>query len=127
MNKIRTLGVLVCLVFALVFPVLFSNPAVTTIAVFTLIFALAATGWNIFSGYTLYISLGHAAFYGLGAYILMVICQVWNVPGGFPPLFLLPVVGLMTGICAFPLGWVALKTNHYTFIAITIAIFTIVA
>jgi branched-chain amino acid transport system permease protein len=127
MNKIRTLGVLVCLAFALVFPVLFSNPAVTTIAVFTLILALAATGWNIFSGYTRYISLGHAAFYGLGAYILMVVCQVWNVPGGFPPLFLLPVVGLMTGICAFPLGWVALKTNHYTFIAITIAIFTIVA
>ncbi|SRR6266446_649887 len=127
MNKIRTLGVLVCLTFALVFPVLFSNPAVTTIAVFTLIFALAATGWNIFSGYTHYISLGHAAFYGLGAYILAVVCQVWNVPAGFPPLLLLPVVGLMTGICAFPLGWVALKTNHYTFIAITIAIFTIVA
>jgi hypothetical protein len=42
MNKIRTLGVLVYLAFALVFPVLFSNPAVTTIAVFTLIFALAA-------------------------------------------------------------------------------------
>jgi branched-chain amino acid transport system permease protein len=127
MNNIRTPVVLACLALALLFPVLFSNPAVTTIAVFTLIFALAATGWNIFSGYTRYISLGHAAFYGLGAYILMIFCQLWNVPGDFPPLLLLPVVGLVTGICAFPLGWVALKTNHYTFIAITIAIFTIVS
>src|SRR5258706_6401972 len=127
MNKIRTLGILVYLAFALVFPVLFTNQAVTTIAVFTLILALAATGWNIFSGYTRYISLGHAAFYGLGAYILVVVCQVWNVPGGFPPLLLLPVVGLMTGICALALGWVALKINHYIFIAITIDIFTIVA
>src|SRR5215469_845740 len=120
MDRIRASGLLVCLAFALVFPVLFSNPAVTTIAVFTLILALAATGWNIFSGYTWYISLGHAAFYGLGGYVLMVFCQVWNVPGGFLPLLLLPCVGLVTGICSFPLGWVALKTNHYTFMAITI-------
>lgn len=127
MNKIRTPGLLVCLVLVLVFPVLFSNPTVTTIAVFTLIFALAATGWNIFSGYTGYISLGHAAFYGLGAYILMIFCQVGSLPGGVLPLLLLPCVGLVTGFFAFPLGWVALKTNTYSFVAVTIAIFSIVS
>ena len=35
MKNVRTLGILAPLVFALVFPLLFSNPAVTTIAVFT--------------------------------------------------------------------------------------------
>lgn len=127
MKNIKTLGVLALLAFALVFPLLFSNPAVTTIAVFTLIFAGAAVGWNVFSGYTGYISLGHATFYGLGAYILTILCQKWNIPGGFLPLFLLPVIGLVTGFCSLPLGWIALKTRRYVFIVISIAIFALSA
>jgi branched-chain amino acid transport system permease protein len=127
MKNVRTLGILAPLVFALVFPLLFSNPAVTTIAVFTLIFAGAVVGWNVFSGYTGYISLGHATFYGLGAYILTIICQVWNIPGGFFPFFLLPVVGLVTGLCSLPLGWIALKTRRHVFMVLSIAIFALSA
>src|SRR3989442_1003321 len=127
MKNIRTLGILAPLVFALVFPLLFSNPAVTTIAVFTLIFAGAVVGWNVFSGYTGYISLGHATFYGFGAYILTIICQVWNIQGGFLPLFLLPVVGLVTGFCSLPLGWIALKTRRHVFMVLSIAIFALSA
>jgi branched-chain amino acid transport system permease protein len=127
MKNTRTLIVLTPLAFSLVFPLLFTNPAVTTIAVFTLIFAGAAVGWNIFSGYTGYISLGHTAFYGLGAYILLIMCQRWNIPGGFPPFFLLPVVGLVTGICSLPLGWIALKTRRYVFMVLSIAIFALCA
>jgi len=127
MKNIKTLGALASLAFSLVFPLLFSNPAVTTIAVFALIFAVAAMGWNILSGFTGYVSLGHAAFYGLGAYLLLLVCHTYNIPGGFSPLLLLPVVGLLTGICAFPLGWIALRTRHYTFMVMTIAIFVMMA
>lgn len=126
MNNTKTLGA-IAFGFSIAFPLLFPNPAVTTIAVFALIFAGAATGWNILSGFTGYVSLGHAAFYGIGAYFLLLLCQVGNVPGGFIPLLLLPVVGLLTGICALPLGWVALRTKHYTFMVITIAIFVMAA
>ena len=74
-------GLLLALVlFAIAFPVLLSpNTEVTAIAVFTLIFALTVTGWNIFSGYTGYISLGHAAYFGLGAYPLALASQSWRV------------------------------------------------
>ena len=127
MKNIKTLGALASLAFSLVFPLLFSNPAVTTIAVFALIFAVAAMGWNILSGFTGYVSLGHAAFYGLGAYLLLLVCHTYNIPGGFSPLLLLPVVGLLTGICAFPLGWIALRTRHYTFMVMTFASFVMMA
>ena len=126
MNNTKALGAL-AFGFSIAFPLLFPNPAVTTIAVFALIFAGAATGWNILSGFTGYVSLGHAAFYGIGAYLLLLLCQVGNIPGGFIPLLLLPVVGLLTGICALPLGWVALRTKHYTFMVMTIAIFVMAA
>lgn len=118
-------GGLACLALLLVFPLLFPNPAVTSVAVFALIAAGAATAWNIFSGYTGYISLGYAAFYGLGAYALAILCAVWHVPGGFGPFLLLPVVGGITGLCAIPLGWVALKTKRFAFMVITIAIYAV--
>ncbi len=84
-------------------------------------------GWNIFCGYSGYISLGHAAFYGIGAYLLALMCQLWHIPGGIIPFFLLPVVGLLTGISALLFGWIALKTRRFTFLVITIAIFYLAA
>ncbi len=127
MDTKKKLALLACSGFFVAFPLLFSNPAVTTIAVFALILAGAATGWNLFSGYTGYISLGYVAFYGIGAYILAIFCQVWSIPAGVVPFFLLPLIGLITSICALPLGWIALKTRRYTFMVITIAIFTLTA
>jgi branched-chain amino acid transport system permease protein len=127
MNKTRTLTVLALFASALVFPLVWSNPAVTTIAVFTLTFAAAAVGWNVFSGYTGYLSLGHAAFYGFGAYALTFLCQLLQAPGGLLPFFLLPVAGLLTGICALPLGWVALKTRRHVFMVLSIAIYALCA
>lgn len=125
MRIFKIVGLLVLLAFAIVFPLLFSNPAVTTIAIFTLIFIAAATGWNIFSGYSGYIALGHAAYFGVGAYALAIMCQDWNVPGGYMPFFLVPVAGLIAALFAFPLGWVALRVRRHTFVVITIAIFFI--
>jgi len=103
----------------------FSDPAVTTIAVFTVLFAVATTGWNIFSGYTGYIALGHAAYFGLGAYAMALMAQDWKIPAGYAPFFLLPLAGLVAAIFAVPFGWISLRTRRHTFVVITIAIFFI--
>ncbi|MBA2286481.1 MAG: branched-chain amino acid ABC transporter permease [Ktedonobacteraceae bacterium] len=121
MRRIGILVLGVCLALLLAFPMLFSNPAVTTIAVFTLIFAGAATSWNIFSGYTGYISLGHAAFYGVGAYTITLLCKIWQIPGGYMPFLLIPLAGLLAALFAIPLGWIALRTRQYAFVIMTIA------
>jgi branched-chain amino acid transport system permease protein len=123
MKTLRRVGLLALLVFVLVFPVLLSpNNAVTDIAVYTLIFAVGATGWNIFSGYTGYISVGHAVYFGVGAYTMGLACQYWNIPGGFLPFLLLPLAGLVAGVFAIPLGAMALRTRKYAFSITTIAI-----
>jgi branched-chain amino acid transport system permease protein len=110
---------------AIAFPQVFSNPTVTTIAVFTLMFACAATGWNVLAGYTGYVSLGHIGFFGVGAYALAIMCQDWNVQGDIGPFLLMPVAGLVAAAVAVPLGVVALRTRRHTFVVITIAIFFI--
>lgn len=125
MKILKTVGLLVLLLITLAFPLLFTNPAVTAIAVFTLMFAAAATGWNIFSGYTGYIALGHAAYFGLGAYALAIMCQDWHIPGGYIPFLLVPVAGLVAALFAIPLGLIALRVRRHTFVVITIAMFFI--
>jgi branched-chain amino acid transport system permease protein len=125
MRIFKIVGLLILLVFAIAFPLLFSNPAVTTVAVFTLIFAAAATAWNIFSGYTGYIALGHAVFFGSGAYAMAIMCQDWHIPGGYTSFYLLPLVGLVVAVIAIPLGIIALRTRRHTFVVITIAFFFI--
>lgn len=125
MKKIRTLGLLALLALLLAFPLLFSDPAVTTIAVFTLLYAGAAVAWNLFSGYTGYVSLGHAVFYGVGGYALALLCKDWNIQGGYVPFLLLPLVGLIASAFAIPLGWIALRARRHVFVVITIAMFYI--
>ncbi len=125
MKTFKTVGLVLLLVLAIVFPLIFPNPAVTTIAVFTLIFAAAATGWNVFSGYTGYVSLGHAAYFGLGGYAMAILCQDLKVPGGYSPFLLVPLAGLAAAIFAIPLGWIALRVRRHTFVVITIAMFFI--
>jgi branched-chain amino acid transport system permease protein len=110
---------------AVAFPFVFSDPTTTTIAIFALIFACAATGWNIFSGYTGYLALGHAAYFGIGAYTLAIICKNYNVPAGWDPIFLIPLCGLVAAIFAVPLGAIALRARRHTFVVITIATFFI--
>ena len=126
MRIFKTVGLLVLLALAIVFPMLFPNPTVTTIAIFTLLFAAMATGWNIISGYTGYVALGHAAFFGIGAYALALMCQAWNVPGGYLPFLLVPVAGIIVIPVSALFGWIALRVRRHTFIVITIAMFFIV-
>ncbi len=125
MRKFKPALLALLFVIAATFPLVFSNPAVTTIAVFTMIYAASGTAWNIFSGYTGYIALGHAAFFGTGGYVLALICLHWNIPAGYEPFLFVPVAGLVAALVAIPVGLVSLRTRRHTFVVITIAIFFI--
>lgn len=122
MTALKLLGVLLVLAAGVAFPHFFmSSPLIMTMAIFTLIYATMAAGWNILGGYTGYISLGHAVFFGIGAYSLGLICQHWQVPGGYEPFYLLPVAGLIAAAFAVPLGWITLRTRRHVFVVLTIA------
>jgi branched-chain amino acid transport system permease protein len=115
---------LVLLACAAVFPLVFTNQLVTYEAVITLIFVASVTGWNMFSGYSGYISLGHAVFFGTGAYTVAILAyhQGWNSK---IVLATLPLGGLAAAVVAVPFGLVALRVRRHTFVVVTIAIFFI--
>jgi branched-chain amino acid transport system permease protein len=111
--------------FVATFPLYEHDPTTTSIAVFALIFMVATSAWNIFSGYSGYLALGHAVFFGIGAYAVALTAQDWHVPTGWAIFALLPLGGLIAGAAAVPIGMIALRTRRHTFVVVTIAIFFI--
>jgi branched-chain amino acid transport system permease protein len=107
------------------FPLLVTDPTTTSIAFFALVFMVAASAWNIFSGYSGYLALGHAVFFGTGGYAVAVAARDWHVAGGWPLFVLVLFGGLVAGLIAIPVGLVALRTRRHTFVVVTIAIFFI--
>jgi branched-chain amino acid transport system permease protein len=117
-------AVLTLLAAVAAFPLVFTNPLVTTFGVDTLIFVGAASAWNIFSGYSGYISLGHAVFFGCGAYTVAIAARDWQLTGN-AVFALLPLAGLVAAVIAVPFGMIALRVRRHTFLVVTIAIFFI--
>ena len=56
------------LVVVLAFPYVFTQPFPRHVMIMIFLYAALATAWNILAGYCGQISLGHAVFFGLGAY-----------------------------------------------------------
>ena len=59
---------LVILILAILFPIVFSHPYIVGIGVISGIYIILALGLNLITGYMGIISIGHAAFFGIGAY-----------------------------------------------------------
>src|SRR4030081_3792507 len=86
----KALGLVVLAVFALLIPWVAPDPATTNVAVFTMMYVGLATAWNIMGGYTGYISLGHAAFFGFGAYSFGLLLVHLGIAPGYTPFLLVP-------------------------------------
>ncbi len=109
---------------AIAFPYVYSSPVDTNYGVYALIFVTVASAWNIFSGFSGYISLGQAVFFGSGAYTVGIAARDWHVTGT-GVFLLLPLAALAGALIAMPVGLVALRVRRHTFIVITIAVFFI--
>ena len=81
---------------------------------FSLMMWLALTqSWVVFSGLTGYISLGHAVFFGAGAYV-MVLC--WGTISFW---LAIPLAGIIAGSLALLLGYPCLRVRGPYFVILT--------
>jgi len=118
------LALVLLAVAVIVFPVVFSSPVITNYAIYALIFIAVVTAWNMFSGFSGYISLGQAVFFGSGAYAVGIAARAWHITG-VGVFALLPLAAAVGAVIAVPFGLVALRVRRHTFIVITIAVFFI--
>lgn len=82
------------------------------------IFIALAESWNLLGGYTGYISLGHVAFYGIGAYTAAVALTQY----GISPFLVAPLGGLLAALVALVIGYPTLRLRGPYFAVATLSI-----
>jgi branched-chain amino acid transport system substrate-binding protein len=79
-NKIPALSPTILLAAALlIYPLIFSGAFYLDIGVTFLLAAISASAWNIVGGYAGQVSVGHAMFFGLGAYAPLEVAKAANI------------------------------------------------
>jgi branched-chain amino acid transport system permease protein len=107
----------------LLFPFVFPQHWVLNMAFFVLMYAGLAESWNLLGGYSGYVSLGHVAFFGIGAYAEAILFQHIGIgANGYLPFLVLPAIGLGVAIVAVPIAWVAMRTRAMTFAIVTLTL-----
>jgi len=84
----------------------------------SLLFAFMALGFNILLGYTGYLSIGHSAFFGIGAYVAMILALYYEIT----PWIGIFVGGLLAGIIAVLIGLILFKFRGLWFVLSTVCI-----
>ncbi|MFT4117626.1 branched-chain amino acid ABC transporter permease [Bradyrhizobium sp.] len=104
--------------FAIAYPLLLSSPFQQRLGALVLLYAIAASAWNIVGGYAGQVSVGHVVFFGCGAYAAM---------GSYAKLGLSPLFGIPGGIVlavglAAIIGVPTLRLSGHYFSMATIAV-----
>ncbi|MBR0751742.1 branched-chain amino acid ABC transporter permease [Bradyrhizobium jicamae] len=87
----RYVWLLIALALVIAYPWVFSTPFQQRLGALVLLYAIAASAWNIIGGYAGQVSVGHVVFFGCGAYAAM---------GAYAHYGLSPLVGIPAGFAA---------------------------
>jgi branched-chain amino acid transport system permease protein len=102
----------------LVYPLVLRDQFYWDVGVVLLLAAITASAWNIVGGYAGQVSVGHAMFFGVGAYLPLLVYNLWKLP---------PIAGVPLGIglslaLAVIIGVPTLRLKGHYFSMATIAI-----
>src|SRR5918912_3548960 len=99
-------------------PLLVSDVYIQNIIVLTLMYAALSQSWNILGGYCGQISLGHALYFGIGAYTTMLLYTKFDVlPWGG-----MAAGGVLAALVALALGYPTFRLAGHYFTIATIVI-----
>lgn len=118
MGQNKWIGLIIVAVLFLLFPVFFTLPFPRHVLIMIFLYATMGLAWNLIGGYAGQISLGHAIFFGIGAYTSsLMLMKLWISPwvGMF-------MGGILSIIVAFIIGYPCFKLAGHYFAIATIAI-----
>jgi branched-chain amino acid transport system permease protein len=116
-RALRLAAILAVVVLVLVVPFLFGPYRVSQFTL-VLVYAVAALGLNLLVGYNGQISLGHGAFFALGAYASALLIE----KAGVPYLLTLPAAGAICFVAGYLFGVPALRLRGLYLALVTLAL-----
>lgn len=124
----RRVGIAVLIVALLAVPFVTDSSSLSLVTRI-LIYSIAAASLNFVLGYGGMISLGHAAFFGIGGYVVGMLFVhhadgsplMGFIPGSNQLLVTVPAAVLVSGVLALIIGALSLRTGGVQFIMITLA------
>jgi len=114
---VRAGGAVLAALALLTLPFWLTSPYYVHVTIMAGIFTILALSLNLLLGYTGQLSLGHAAFFGIGAYTssLLALKLEWPFWIG------LPAAALAAGLAGWAIGRLALKVRGAYFVLVTIS------
>ena len=82
-----------------------------------LLFSFIGVAWNLMGGYAKQLSLGHAAYFGLGAYTSTIL----QIDFGISPWIGMIAGGVVAALASLPIGWLCFRLRGPYFTIATIA------
>lgn len=113
----RRLALLALIALACLLPLLASDFRLFQFTL-AMVYAIALLGLNMLTGFNGQISLGHGAFYALGAYTAAILIDQWGVPYYLT----LPVAGVICLVVGFLFGLPALRLHGLYLAVATLAL-----
>jgi branched-chain amino acid transport system permease protein len=101
----------------LILPYLVKSSFAVEIFIRVLLFSFIGTAWNLLGGYAKQLSLGHAAFFGLGAYTSTLL----QIDFGISPWIGMVAGGVVGMLASLPIGWLCFRLRGPYFTIATIA------
>jgi branched-chain amino acid transport system permease protein len=111
-------------------PLWLRDPYLLNALITTGIFIIAAMSLNLLLGFTGQLSLGHVAFFGIGAYVSALTALGFDVglPGGFhivhepwPPIAGFALAIVLSGFCGYLVGKLSFRVRGAYFVIVTIS------
>lgn len=102
----------------LLLPLFVSQPFYLHLMILIFLYSLLGGAWNILGGYTGQVSLGHAVYFGLGAYTSTILLMKMSVS----PWLGMLAGGLVAVIVSLILGYPCFKLKGHYFVIATIAL-----
>lgn len=101
----------------LTLPIVVTSSFGMDICVRVLLFAFIGVAWNLMGGYAKQLSLGHAAYFGLGAYTSTILL----IRFGVSPWIGIIAGGIVAMLASLPIGWLCFRLRGPYFAIATIA------
>ncbi|KAA0573676.1 branched-chain amino acid ABC transporter permease [Azospirillum sp. Sh1] len=114
----KAMGTGALLALAAVLPLAITEPSQQNFLILILMGAQMGVAWNIVGGYAGQVSLGHAVFYGIGAYTSTMLLTTL----GLTPWIGALAGGLLAALFALVMGWPCFRLKGHYFAMATIAV-----